>query len=74
MPSLSEMGVNVPDKAVKKYIWVDFKGRQDPVGYGVILQKEEFAGTRRVSFTTEVVAYDESMGIIETINTIYIPA
>lgn len=62
------------DKPVKKYVWADFKGRQNPVGIGVILQKEEHAGTERVSFTTEVITYDETMGIIETINTIYIPA
>lgn len=63
------------DKPVKKYIWVRFmNGVQNPTGYGVVLQKEEHAGTYIYSFTSAVIAYDETMGIIETANTVYIPA
>lgn len=61
-------------KPHKKYVWAYFYGRDDPTGHGVILKREDQVGTDNVAFTTEVITYDESMGIIETANTIYIPA
>lgn len=60
------------DKPVKKYVWAHFEG--DPTGSGVILQREDQANTDRGALTTPVVAYDETMGIIETENTVYVPA
>lgn len=64
------------DKPVKKYVWARFRcpEGESPVGHTAILQKEEYKDSSICSFTTQIVAYDETMGIFETVNTVYVPA
>jgi hypothetical protein len=67
------------DKAIISYDWLLSRNglsrgqRDDPVGNGLIVHPVGYP-EERVRFTTDVVSYDETTGIYETLNTVYVPA
>lgn len=48
-------------------------GTSDPVGYRLVVETPTLP-EGYVRFTTPVVSYDETTGIYETENTVYVPA
>lgn len=45
-----------------------------PVGVSVWVQRQDQVGTANWALTSRVLSYDETMEIIETENSIYVPA
>lgn len=53
---------------------ISVTGPEPQIGDRVVLQRLDQVGTDNWAVTSPVVAYDETMEIIETENTVYVPA